>query len=62
MEINENGEINILRPPIVLEVIHIKTIYSIMPVSREYIDKGNKDPFIYNTVIQTAGRGKGSRK
>ena len=33
-----------------------------MPVSREYIDKGNKDPFIYNTVIQTAGRGKGSRK
>ena len=62
MEINENGEINILRPPIVLEVIHIKTIYSTMPVSREYIDKGNKDPFIYNTVIQTAGRGKGSRK
>ena len=33
-----------------------------MPASREYIDKGNKDPFIYNTVIKTAGRGKGSRK
>jgi biotin-(acetyl-CoA carboxylase) ligase len=33
-----------------------------MPASREYIDGGNKLPFIYNTAIQTAGKGKGNRK
>ena len=62
MEFDENGEISILKPPIILEVIHVETIDSTMPASREYIDKGNKDPFIYNTVIQTAGKGKGPRK
>ena len=62
LELDENGEINILKQPIILEVIHVETIDSTMPASREYIDKGNKDPFIYNTVIQTAGKGKGTRK
>ncbi len=45
-----------------LDVIHIHTVGSIMPVSREYIDKGNKLLFIYNTVIHTDGKGKGDRK
>ena len=48
--------------PIELEVIHVDTIDSTMPASREYIDQGNKLPFIYNTIIQTAGVGKGDRK
>ena len=48
--------------PIELEVIHVDTIDSTMPASREYIDQGNKLPFIYNTVIQTQGKGKGARK
>ena len=45
-----------------LEVIHVKEIDSTMPASRQYIDEGNKLPFIYNTIIQTAGVGKGDRK
>ena len=48
--------------PIELEVIHVHTVGSTMPASREYIDEGNKLPFIYNTVIQTDGKGKGDRK
>ena len=48
--------------PIELEIIHVDTIDSTMPASREYIDQGNKLPFIYNTVIQTQGKGKGARK
>ena len=48
--------------PIILEVIHVNEIDSTMPASRKYIDEGNKLPFIYNTIIQTQGRGKGGRK
>ena len=47
---------------IILDVIHINTIGSTMPASRQYIDEENKNPFIYNTIIQTHGRGKGNRK
>ena len=47
---------------IIMEVIHVETVGSTMPSSREYIDEGNKLPFIYNAVIQTAGKGKGQRK
>ena len=45
-----------------IEVIHVDVIDSTMPASRKYIDDGNKLPFIYNTIIQTAGVGKGDRK
>lgn len=45
-----------------LEVIHVDVIGSTMPASYQYIDEGNKLPFIYNTVIQTDGIGKGNRK
>ena len=54
--------IKILNPNIQLEVIHVESIDSTMPASKEYIDGGNKLPFIYNTAIQTAGKGKGNRK
>jgi BirA family biotin operon repressor/biotin-[acetyl-CoA-carboxylase] ligase len=54
--------IKILNPNIQLEVIHVESIDSTMPASRQYIDGGNKLPFIYNTEIQTAGKGKGNRK
>ena len=50
------------KSPIILEVIHVDEIDSTMPASREYIDEGNKLPFIYNTIIQTQGKGKGARK
>ena len=30
-----------------------------MPASRQYIHDGNKLPFLYNTDIQTHGKGKG---
>ena len=46
----------------ILEVIHVDTVDSTMPASRQYIDEGNKFPFIYNTKIQTHGKGKGDRK
>ena len=62
-QIIENGMQNSQNiKPIELEVIHVDTIDSTMPASREYIDQGNKLPFIYNTVIQTQGKGKGARK
>ena len=48
--------------PIDLEVIHVDKIDSTMPASRQYIDEGNKLPFIYTTKIQTQGKGKGARK
>ena len=48
--------------PIDLEVIHVDKIDSTMPASRQYIDEGNKLPFIYTTKIQTQGKGKGERK
>lgn len=54
--------INSTNTPIEMEVIHVDTIDSTMPASREYIDQGNKLPFIYNTKIQTHGKGKGDRK
>lgn len=57
----ENG-IKIRNPIIMMEVIHVDTIDSTMPASRKYIDEGNKLPFIFNTIIQTAGKGKGARK
>ena len=47
--------------PIILEVIHVDIVDSTMPASRQYIDEGNKSPFIYNTKIQTHGKGKGDR-
>ena len=55
-------DIKISNPDIKLEVIHVESIESTMPASRKYIDEGNKLPFIYNTAIQTAGKGKGNRK
>ena len=55
-------DIKISNPDIKLEVIHVESIESTMPASRQYIDEGNKLPFIYNTAIQTAGKGKGNRK
>jgi biotin-(acetyl-CoA carboxylase) ligase len=58
----EEDGIKISNPDIQLEVIHVESINSTMPASREYIDGGNKLPFIYNTAIQTAGKGKGNRK
>ena len=58
----EEDDIKILNPDIQLEVIHVESINSTMPASREYIDGGNKLPFIYNTAIQIAGKGKGNRK
>ena len=48
--------------PIELEVIHVNSCDSTMTTSREYIDQGNELPFIYNTIYQTQGRGKGARK
>ena len=48
--------------PIDLEVIHVEEVDSTMPASRQYIDEGNKLPFIYTTKIQTQGKGKGARK
>ncbi len=47
---------------ILLDIIHINTIDSTMPASRQFIDLGYKNPFIYNTIIQTNGQGKGKRK
>ena len=61
-KINEKGNEKISNSPIQLEVIHVHSTESTMPASREYIDQGNKLPFIYNTVIQTKGVGKGDRK
>lgn len=63
-KIIEYGEENQLKEnsPIDLEVIHVDTIDSTMPASRQYIDQGNKLPFIYTTKIQTQGKGKGARK
>jgi len=58
----DKDDIKISNPDIQLEVIHVESIESTMPASREYIDRGNKLPFIYNTAIQTAGKGKGNRK
>ena len=49
--LSEEDGIKISNPDIQLEVIHV-----------ESIDGGNKLPFIYNTAIQTAGKGKGNRK
>ena len=54
--------VKISNPNIQLEVIHVESIESTMPASRQYINEENKLPFIYNTTIQTAGKGKGNRK
>ena len=62
LKYNESKFIKVLKPEIKLDVIHVDTIGSTMPASKEYIDKGNTFPFIYNTIIQTAGVGKGNRK
>ena len=60
--LSEEDGIKIANPDIQLEVIHVESIESTMPASRQYIDGENKLPFIYNTDIQTAGKGKGNRK
>ena len=60
--LDDSGDIKRHNNSILLEVIHVDTINSTMPSSREYIDQGNRLPFIYNTVIQTQGKGKGDRK
>ena len=62
LKLNPTKEINIKNPNIKLLIIHVETTTSTMPSSREVIDKGETLPFIFNTKIQTAGRGKGSRK
>ena len=62
LKYNDFNSIKVLKPEIKLDVIHVDTIDSTMPASEEYIDKGNTFPFIYNTIIQTAGVGKGNRK
>jgi biotin-(acetyl-CoA carboxylase) ligase len=58
---NKKGK-KIERPNILLEVIHVDTVKSTMPSSRDYIMQGNKLPFIYNTKIQTEGSGRPPRK
>ena len=62
IHLSEEDGIKMSNPDIQLEVIHVESIDSTMPASRQYIDEGNKLPFIYNTGIQTAGKGKGNRK
>ena len=59
---NDSNKIKVLYPEIKLDIIHVDTIDSTMPASEKYIDEGNTSPFIYNTVIQTSGVGKGNRK
>ena len=61
IKIEEKNGIKIQKPDITLEVIHVNIIDSTMPASRKYIDEGNKLPFLYNTDIQTQGKGKGGR-
>ena len=61
-KINDDNETTTNKSPIELEVIHVNSCDSTMTTSREYIDQGNELPFIYNTVYQTKGRGKGARK
>ena len=51
-KINDDLDDTLRHKPIELEVIHIDTIDSTMPASRNYIDEGNHLPFIYNTKIQ----------
>jgi hypothetical protein len=53
---------NTMDQEITADVIHISEIDSTMPGSEKFIDAGNKLPFIYNSIIQTAGKGKGNRK
>ena len=62
LKCNDLKFIKVLKPEIKLDVIHVDKIGSTMPASEEYIDQGNIFPFIYNTIIQTAGVGKGNRK
>lgn len=57
-----NDESNENKPDIKVDVIHVDSIGSTMPASEKYIDQGYTSPFIYNTIIQTAGVGKGNRK
>ena len=61
-KINDDSGDTLRHKPIELEVIHVDIIDSTMPASRNYIDEGNHLPFIYNTKIQTHGKGKGDRK
>ena len=61
IKLEEKDGIKILYPDIKLEIIHVKVIDSTMPASRQYIDEGNTLPFLYNTDIQTHGKGKGGR-
>ena len=62
LKFNESNVIKVIKPIIKIDVIHVDTIGSTLPASKEYIDQGNTFPFIYNTIIQTAGVGKGNRK
>ena len=61
IKLEEKDGIKILYPDIKLEIIHVKVIDNTMPASRQYIDEGNTLPFLYNTDIQTHGKGKGGR-
>ena len=40
-KINDNSDYALMHKPIELEVIHVDTIDSTMPASRNYIDEGN---------------------
>ena len=62
LKYNQMNKIKVLSPDIKIDIIHIDTIDSTMSASKQYIDEGNIFPFIYNTVIQTSGVGKGNRK
>ena len=61
LKFNELNNIKVLKPELKLDVIHLAFIGSILTASEQYIDKGNIMPFIYNTMIQTAGEGEGSK-
>ena len=61
-KINDDSYDTLRHKSIELEVINVNTIDSKMPASTNYIDEGNHLPFIYNTKIQTHGKGKGDRK
>lgn len=61
LKFNESNNIKVLKPELKLDVIHLAFIGSILTASEQYIDQGNIMPFIYNTMIQTAGQGEGSK-
>ena len=61
IKIEEKNGIKIQKSDITLEVIHVNIIDSTMPAYRNYMDEGNKLPFLYNADIQTHGKEKGGR-